>query len=100
MGLDIVAYDKLNNKINLYEITEKVHREVFSKEYWRSYKYLRKLQDYYSTNETFSISELKGLIEELILYMQFLSKDTQVEINWIIEVLRDDRVFKVHISGD
>jgi len=69
MGFDVVLYNRDGRKLNLFKITESLHNEIFnSKLMWRSYLELRKLRDYYLTNETFSGEKLTNLISDLNNY--------------------------------
>ncbi len=73
MGFDVVLYNRDGKKLNFLEITESLHNEIFnSKLIWRSYLELRKLSDYYLTDETFSGESLKNLISDLNNYKSLL----------------------------
>jgi transposase len=100
MALDLVLYDRNNRRIDSCEISESLHNDIFSTDYWKSYKLLCKLQDYYLTDAIFTDAEIKNLVSELQAYMLFLPENTQSEITMIIGTLSVKKVYKVHISGD
>lgn len=55
MGLDVLMYDGSNGLTSRYVIDVELHKNIFpSDQMWASYSYLRKLHDYYRTNEEFS----------------------------------------------
>ncbi|MGF7029224.1 hypothetical protein J2T17_000129 [Paenibacillus mucilaginosus] len=77
MGLDVLMYDLSNRLISRCVIDVELHKDMFSSDQrWASYSHLRKLHDYYRTNEEFSGKTLNGLISDLNNYKPFLSENT------------------------
>jgi len=53
----------------MYEFDKELHKEIFSShKRWVSYSFLRKIHDYYRTNEEFSGKVLEGFISDLRNY--------------------------------
>lgn len=100
MGLDIVMYDKANNRIGFYEMPEIIHNELFNSQYYRSYIYLRELKDYYKTNKVFTKGEIDGLILDLTKCKSFISLNAQAELNKLLHSLSNTEVRKIQVAGD
>jgi hypothetical protein len=101
MGFDVVLYNREGVKLGLFELTESLHNEIFdSKKMWRSYSELRRLSDYYLTDETFSGERLSNLILEPNNYKSFLSVNTLNEYGEFIKQISRSDIAKVHIAGD
>ncbi|NBI30177.1 hypothetical protein [Chengkuizengella marina] len=76
MGFDVMLYDKKGREIELFELTESLHNEIFnSNKIWQTYKELRRLSDYYVTDETLSGKRLTNLIADLNNYQRNISQD-------------------------
>ncbi|MDM5221099.1 hypothetical protein QUF86_10260 [Peribacillus sp. NJ11] len=101
MGFDVVLYNREGDKLKILELSEELHSEIFnSKKIWRSYSELRKLSDYYLTDETFSGNRLSSLITDLNNYKYLLPRNNLEEYEvFISEITRSD-IGKVHIAGD
>ncbi|WP_227936434.1 hypothetical protein [Alkalihalobacillus deserti] len=101
MGFDVVLYNRDGRKLNFFEITENLHNEIFnSKLMWRSYLELRKLSDYYLTDETFSGESLTNLISDLNNYKSFISVHKLNEYEELIKQISSSDISEVHMAGD
>ena len=61
MGFDVVLYNLEGRKLKLLELSEELHCDIFNtNKIWRSYSEIRKLSDYYLTDETFSGERLSN----------------------------------------
>jgi hypothetical protein len=102
MGFDVVLYNRDGCKLkNIFEISEELHSEIFnSKKTWRSYLELRKLSDYYLTDETFSGEGLSNLISDLINYKLFIPANQLAEYEAFIGTISRSEIGKIHIAGD
>ncbi|MEK4245336.1 hypothetical protein MKZ20_08330 [Psychrobacillus sp. FSL K6-2684] len=101
MGFDFVLYNQEGSEIGFYEMRESLHNEIFnSKKLWRSYLELRRLSDFYLTNETFSGERLSTLITDLNNYKVFISVNKLNEFEEFIKQLSSSDIDKVHIAGD
>lgn len=97
----MVFYDKNDEELGIYDVSESLHNEIFnSKKLWRSYLELRKLSDFYLTDETFSRERLSNLINDLNNYKQFVPENIHSEYEEIIKQLSNSKIGKVHIAGD
>jgi len=102
IGFDVVLYSAEGRELELFELTEDLHNEIFnSKKLWRSYLELRRLNDFYLTDETFSGDRLNKLITDLKNYKMFISSNKLIEYQEFIDRLttRSD-IGKVHIASD
>lgn len=102
MGFDVILYNAEGHKLGLFELTEDLHYEIFnSKKLWRSYLMLRRLSDFYLTDETFSGDRLDKLITDLNNYKMYISSNNLIEYQEFIDRLttRSD-IDKVRIVGD
>lgn len=101
MGFDVVLYNQEGSEIGFYELRESLHDEIFnSNKLWRSYLELRRLSDFYLTDETFSGERLSNLINDLNNYKLFISVNKLNEYEELIKELSSSEIFKVHIAGD
>lgn len=101
MGFDFVLYNQEGSEIGFYKMRESLHNEIFnSKKLWRSYLELRRLSDFYLTNETFSGERLSTLITDLNNYKVFISVNKLNEFEEFIKQLSSSEIDKVHIAGD
>lgn len=101
MGFDVIIYNREGGKLELLEITESLHNEIFnSKQMWRSFLELRKLSDYYLTDETFSGGRLSNLISDLNNYKSFISVHKLKEYEELIKQISRSDIGQVHIAGD
>ncbi|MGG4264034.1 hypothetical protein [Peribacillus simplex] len=101
MGLDVLLYDKDDNKIEYYEITETLHNEIFnSKKLWRSYLELRKLSDYYLSDEEYIGTSIMGLIDDLKRYKMFITQHKKAEYQEFIDKISKPNVKRISIAGD
>lgn len=101
MGLDVLLYDDENKLVSTLEMKEEFHDEIFTfHKRWTSYLYLRKLNDYYLTNEEFSGEALKGLINDLINYKPLLSAKNQETVQLLLDAISNKKVQKIRITGD
>lgn len=97
----MVFYDKNDKELGTYEVSESLHNEIFnSKKLWRSYLELRKLSDFYLTDETISGERLANLINDLNNYKQIVPENKHSEYEELIKQLSSSEVGKVHIAGD
>jgi hypothetical protein len=101
LGLDVLFYDKDNKRIGMYEITEALHNEIFnSKKLWRSYLELRKISEYYRSDEEYEGQALIELINDLKRYKMFISENKQGEYQEFINEISNPSIRKVIIVGD
>lgn len=101
LGFDVVLYDQKGREIGLYGLSESIHNEIFnSKKLWRSYLELRRLSDFYLTNETFSGERLSNLITDLNNYKVYISINKLNEFEEFIKQLSSSEIGRVHIAGD
>lgn len=101
MGFGLVLYNREGVKLGLFELIENLHNEIFnSKQMWRSYLELRRLSDYYLTDETFSEERLSNLIIDLNNYKSFISVNKLNEYEEFIKKISRSNIAKVHIAGD
>ncbi|SMQ81062.1 hypothetical protein SAMN05444673_4115 [Bacillus sp. OV166] len=101
MGLDVLLYDKNDKRIGMYEITEALHNEIFnSKKLWRSYLELRKISEYYRSDEEYEGQALIELINDLKRYQMFISENKQREYQEFITEISHPSIRKVFIVGD
>lgn len=85
MGLDVLFFDKNDKKIGTYEITEALHNAIFnSKKLWRSYLELRKISDYYLSDEAYEGQALIELVTDLKRYKLFINENKQGEYQNLI----------------
>ncbi|MDF2067633.1 hypothetical protein [Bacillus sp. Cr_A10] len=100
LGFDVVLYDQEGREIGLYELRS-LHNKIFnSKKLWRSYLELRRLSDFYLTNETFSGERLSNLITDLNNYKVYISINKLNEFEEFIKQLSSSEIGRVHIAGD
>ena len=101
MGLDIVLFDDRNVKIGLFEIPSSLHKALFSNtSNWGSYKYLRKIKDYYRTNVRFNRTELQQFIHDLNHIKLFVDAQHHAMLDILISTLSRDTINSIHIGGD
>ncbi|CAH1232840.1 hypothetical protein PAECIP111891_07103 [Paenibacillus allorhizoplanae] len=101
MGLDVLMYDDCNRLVSLYEINEELHKVIFSShKRWESYSYLKKLKNYYRTNEEFSGELLEGLICDLNCYKPLMAAEYHTTLQLFLEAISDNKVKRIRISGD
>ncbi|MEH6941426.1 hypothetical protein [Bacillus sp. JJ722] len=101
MGFDVVLYDHEGQEIQFFEFSEYLHNAIFnSSKLWRSYLELRKLSDFYLTDETFSGDNLRKLITDLYQYQNNLLNHKQNEYQEVIGKISQPKVASVHIAGD
>lgn len=101
MGFDVVLYNQEGSETGFYEMSESLHNEIFnSKKLWRSYLELRRLSNFYQTNETFSGERFSNLITDLNNYKVFISVNKLNEFEEFIKQLSIYDIDKVHMAGD
>ncbi|WP_203287892.1 hypothetical protein [Metabacillus sp. cB07] len=102
MGFDVVLYNRDGCRLKtIFEVSEELHSEIFhSKKTWRSYLELRKLSDYYLTDENFSGERLSNLISDLINYKVFIPVFYLAEYEAFIDVISKSEISEIHIGGD
>ncbi|KRE28208.1 hypothetical protein [Paenibacillus sp. Soil522] len=101
MGLDVLLYDNTNKLISIYELDKELHNEIFSTDKrWASYSFLRKLHDYYRTNEEFNGEGLEGLISDLNNYKPLMAEKYHTAVELLLEAVSDKKVQKIRINGD
>lgn len=101
MGFDVVLYNHDGQKLEIFEISESLHNAIFSQSMlWRSYLELRKLSDYYLTDETFSGDKLRQLISDLNQYQSNIPNHKQSDYQEFISKISLSKVASVHIAGD
>ncbi|MFB5284685.1 hypothetical protein [Peribacillus sp. Hz7] len=101
MGFDVVLYSREGRKLGIIELTEHLHNEIFdSRKMWRSYSELRRLSDYYLTDEIFSGERLSNLISDLNHYNLFISVNKLNKYEEFIKQISRSDIGKVHIAGD
>ncbi|OEH91123.1 hypothetical protein [Bacillus solimangrovi] len=101
MGFDVVLYDRKRQKLEVFELSESLHNAIFSSSMlWGSYLELRKLSDYYLTDETFSGDKLRQLISNLNNYRSNIPNHKQNDYQEFIVKISDSKVSSVHIAGD
>ncbi|MEH7613541.1 hypothetical protein [Gottfriedia acidiceleris] len=101
MGFNILLYGKDNTIVEFYELNQSLHNEIFnSNKIWRSYQELRKMSEYYRTDEEYIGSSLIDLIEDLKKYKMFISKNKQVEYQEFIDKISNPQIFKISVGSD
>ncbi|MDR7235974.1 hypothetical protein [Neobacillus drentensis] len=101
MGLDVLFYDKNDKEIGTYEITEALHNEIFnSKKLWRSYLELRKISDYYLSDEEYEGQALLELITDLKRYKMFINEYKHGEYQNLINNISHLSIKKIIVVGD
>lgn len=101
MGFDVALYNHEYRILGLFELSENLHVDIFdSKKLWHSYSELRKLSDFYLTDETFSGERLSNLIADLNHYKLFITVNNLNEYEEFIEQISRSDIGKVHIAGD
>ncbi|MFB7142847.1 hypothetical protein ACFCYN_24955 [Gottfriedia sp. NPDC056225] len=93
--------NRMNKRVKeQYEISNGLHEEIFLKNNeWKNSTYLKKINDYFLTDEQFSKEEIKKILEELEEVKLFLSKEVYTELNNILCKLKDLDVLGVKIEG-
>lgn len=101
VGLDIIFYSKQGNQIKIGEIEESMHEAIFIKNNnWGSYKYLKKIKDYYLTDVEFKGEDLNCFINDLKGIRIFIDKDYAKGLNDLIRLLENEKVGSIRINGD
>ncbi|AGK56142.1 hypothetical protein [Bacillus sp. 1NLA3E] len=101
MGFDVVLYDHKGQKLETFELSESLHNAIFNPSMlWRSYLELRKLCDYYLTDETFSGEKLRKLITDLNQYQRNIPNHKKNDFQEFISKISHSIVSSVHIAGD
>ncbi|KAA0543116.1 hypothetical protein FZW96_20975 [Bacillus sp. BGMRC 2118] len=101
MGLDVVLFDKKGKQVDIFEVSESLHKAIFnSNNLWKSYIELRRLSDYYLTDETLLGKRLIDLISELQSYKPNILTENLNEYEGFINKLTSPDVVKGHIAGD
>ncbi|WBW95236.1 hypothetical protein [Oceanirhabdus sp. W0125-5] len=99
--MDMVLYDNYGSKIDVIEIPEKIHQDIFlNNDMWRSYLMLKRISDYYLTNIYIKKQELEKLKIDLKNISRFISDDSIVFIEQLINKLSSENISRIHISGD
>jgi hypothetical protein len=101
MGLDVQLFDKDDNELCMFEIEQHFHDAIFhDMKSWGSYQYLRKIKDYYAPNIYWNKEELKAFINDLNSYKIFICKKYLPHLNSLINRLGDEKINRIHITGD
>ncbi|MFD0617828.1 hypothetical protein ACFQZR_10185 [Paenibacillus sp. GCM10027629] len=101
MGFDVLLFDNRNRLILIHEIDENLHKDIFAPyKLWASYLFLRKLSDYYCTNEEFSGKAMDGLKNDLINYKPLMDVKYQTTLQLLLDAISDNNVRKIRINGD
>lgn len=100
MGLDVVLYNKNKNVIGLFEISEDLHKSLFGNNNWRSYLYLRKINDYYTSKVKYSKPEINLLSQDLENMKQYIDSEFHSKIDELKNFLLNTSAETVHIAGD
>ncbi|MBN8253867.1 hypothetical protein [Priestia flexa] len=101
MGFDVVLYNHDRQRLEIFELSERLHNSIFSPNMlWRSYLELRKLSDYYLTDEIFSGDKLKQLISDLNQYQSNVPSHEQNSYQEFISKISHSKVSLIHIAGD
>ncbi|WP_210610041.1 hypothetical protein [Priestia flexa] len=101
MGFDVVLYNHDRQKIEIFELSESLHNSIFSTNVlWKSYLELRKLSDYYLTDEVFSGDKLRQLISDLNQYQSNVPSHEQNNYQEFISKISHSKVSLIHIAGD
>lgn len=101
MGFDVLLFDNNNRLVSILKIEEEVHKEIFaSHKRWACYLFLRKLSDYYRTNQEFSGKTLEGLINDLINYKPLMTAEYHTKVQSLLDAISDKNVQKIRVSGD
>lgn len=101
MGFDVVLYDHKGQELEFFELSEGLHNSFFNlNKLWRSYLELRRLSDFYLTDETFSGDKLIKLITDLNHYQSNIPMQKQNDYQEFIYKISQSKVSSVHIAGD
>ncbi|MFP3726961.1 hypothetical protein U8V72_17435 [Priestia filamentosa] len=101
MGFDVVLYNQEDEELEFFELSEDFHSIIFNPSMlWKSYLELRKLSDYYLTDEIFSGEKLARLISDLERYQLSIPSAWKGAYTQLIRKLSKSTVAKVHIAGD
>ncbi len=101
MGFDVVLYNQEDEELEFFELSEDFHSIIFNPSMlWRSYLELRKLSDYYLTDEIFLGDKLGRLISDLKHYQMNIPTAWKGAYSQFIQKLSKPIVVKVHIAGD
>jgi hypothetical protein len=101
MGLDVQLFDRDRNELRIVEIEPQLHHVIFlDTKNWRTYKYLRNIKDYYTSNIYWDKEELKGFIHDLKSYRKHINQEYLPHLNSLIDSLSAEGVESIRITGD
>ncbi len=100
MGLDVVLYDKNKKVIGLFEISEDLHKALFQNNNWRSYLYLRKVSDYYTSDVRYSKKEIAILSQDLERMKIFVPSEFHSGMDKLIQFISNSLGESIRIAGD
>lgn len=98
MPLDL--HIKYDDELFCFDISESLHSSIFSNSTgWRSFKYLRKIKDYYRADLLFKDNDAVSFLKELV-YVCEKNGLASVKINEIKLMLKDYKIVHLRVSSD
>ncbi|KOP69386.1 hypothetical protein AMS59_23745 [Lysinibacillus sp. FJAT-14745] len=82
------------------EFLENLHYSIFTSNYWRTCKILKKIKDFYKTALSLSHADVIDLIDELKYVQHFFKGIDKNEIDHLISKLSKDDIYTVKFLGD
>ncbi|WP_043930652.1 hypothetical protein [Bacillus sp. EB01] len=80
--LDVQLFDRDGNELRIVEIEPQLHHAIFlDTKNWGTYKYLRNVKDYYTSNIYWQTEELNGFIQDLKNYRIHIDKEYLQPLN-------------------
>jgi hypothetical protein len=101
MGFDIVIY-QVNSRKTVVELSETSQKELFGNNNLAKEMLISsQLSDFYKTNLLLSADNIKIWLKELNVLNEFyLSNDSKLQLQNLIDALTKNLIEKVHIAGD
>jgi len=102
MGLDFYVMTADRGKIHI-SMSEGLHLNIFTNgTQWINLKTLRKIRDYYKTDELFKGKDANFLIADLIAMSGRLPSDSEKlsELNELIGTLSKEKISWIRVAGD
>ncbi|WP_409309520.1 hypothetical protein [Pectobacterium sp. B1J-3] len=98
MPLDL--HIKYDDELFYFDISESLHSSIFSNSTgWRSFKYLRKIKDYYRADLLFKDNDAVSFLKELV-YVCEKNGLASIKINEIKVILKENKIIYLRVSSD